>query len=299
VASARWERKTQRLLVAGPSVGDNGQVSVHGGKTSTGLGPARSARWGLAVGGGLVLLALAAIVVVLEPWHGPILVSLVSGRGLDAGDLVIVPLVATAVLLLAHRSESQGGTEAGSSARAATRSGVLAIGLGSLILVGQAVRLADLDEHIPPVAYLLSGLIVLGAVCLAVEVVTAPSARAVLGERTRLSVVALLVFVGLVVDAALSVHGGTVFCVVLPALYLIAVVDSRPLAVGLGVLVIALIGLTVLSLTDLLGVDVQMARDEGGVARAVALGVLLLGVGFAVLHTEGAGAARHRRSQEP
>jgi hypothetical protein len=44
----------------------------------------------------VALLAVALAVAVREPWHGPILLSLSTGHGIDAGDLVVVPLVALA-----------------------------------------------------------------------------------------------------------------------------------------------------------------------------------------------------------
>jgi len=48
---------------------------------------------------GAALLIGAAAIVVWEPWHGPIVVSLSSTHGIDAGDVIALPLVVVSVLL--------------------------------------------------------------------------------------------------------------------------------------------------------------------------------------------------------
>ena len=60
--------------------------------------PTRSGRLAAAIGV-VVLLAAAVGVVVWEPWHGPVILSLSTGHGIDAGDLVVVPLVALAIYI--------------------------------------------------------------------------------------------------------------------------------------------------------------------------------------------------------
>jgi Concanavalin A-like lectin/glucanases superfamily len=49
-------------------------------------------------------LGAAAGVVVGEPWHGPVLLSLSTGHGIHAGNLVAIPLVALAFLIGRGRS---------------------------------------------------------------------------------------------------------------------------------------------------------------------------------------------------
>jgi hypothetical protein len=59
---------------------------------------ARSTTLTAGVGAGL-LLAAACGVFLWEPWHGPIILSLSSGHGIDAGDLVALPLLAIVVAI--------------------------------------------------------------------------------------------------------------------------------------------------------------------------------------------------------
>jgi hypothetical protein len=44
-------------------------------------------------------LGAAAGVVVGEPWHGPVLLSLSTGHGIHLGNLAALPLVALALLI--------------------------------------------------------------------------------------------------------------------------------------------------------------------------------------------------------
>lgn len=53
----------------------------------------------VAASGVFVTLGAAVGVVVREPWHGPVILSLSTGHGIDAGDLPVVPLVALAVYI--------------------------------------------------------------------------------------------------------------------------------------------------------------------------------------------------------
>jgi hypothetical protein len=48
---------------------------------------------------GAALLIVAVTIVVWEPWHGPIVVSLSSSHGIDAGDAIVLPLVVLSVLV--------------------------------------------------------------------------------------------------------------------------------------------------------------------------------------------------------
>ena len=45
----------------------------------------------------MLLLGGGCAVFVWEPWHGPIVLSLSGGHGVDAGDLAALPLFALAV----------------------------------------------------------------------------------------------------------------------------------------------------------------------------------------------------------
>ena len=58
----------------------------------------RTARY-LAAAGVVVTLGAAAGLVLREPWHGPVILSLSTGHGIHAGNLAVVPLVALAIVL--------------------------------------------------------------------------------------------------------------------------------------------------------------------------------------------------------
>jgi hypothetical protein len=51
----------------------------------------------VAAPGAVVMLGAAVGVVAWEPWHGPVILSLSSGHGVDAGNFAAVPLVALAI----------------------------------------------------------------------------------------------------------------------------------------------------------------------------------------------------------
>ena len=46
-----------------------------------------------------LLLGAACVVFLWEPWHGPIVLSLSPGHGVDAGDLPALPVVALALAI--------------------------------------------------------------------------------------------------------------------------------------------------------------------------------------------------------
>jgi hypothetical protein len=68
-----------------------------------------------------------------EPWHGPVVLSLSEGHGIDAGDLPALPLLALAVALIHARAGDalkQSAVSIGRLARAAP-----AVALGALLLL--------------------------------------------------------------------------------------------------------------------------------------------------------------------
>ena len=50
-----------------------------------------------------LLLAAACGLVLWQPWHGPVVVTLSQTHGIDAGDLPALPLVALAVAIAMRR----------------------------------------------------------------------------------------------------------------------------------------------------------------------------------------------------
>jgi hypothetical protein len=96
-------------------------------------------------------LGTAAGVVVGEPWHGPVLLSLSSGHGIHAGNLAALPLVALAFLI--GRRGSPGLRSVGQPIRRAlTRRWVgpaAAVTLGVLLLPAAIVDLPHRGAMVP------------------------------------------------------------------------------------------------------------------------------------------------------
>lgn len=93
----------------------------------------------------------AAGVVVGEPWHGPIIMSLSTGHGIHAGNLAAIPLVALAICI--GRRGSLGLPSAGQRIRRAlSRRWVgpaAAVVLGVLLLPAAIVELSDRGSMVP------------------------------------------------------------------------------------------------------------------------------------------------------
>ena len=112
-----------------------------------------STRWGQFLAGiGVVVTLGAAVAVVLwEPWHGPVILALSTGHGIDAGNLPAILLVALAVSI--GRAGSLGLRTAGQpSGRALSRRWVgatSAVLLGVLLLPAAIVELSDRGPMVP------------------------------------------------------------------------------------------------------------------------------------------------------
>jgi hypothetical protein len=229
----------------------------------------------------VMCLALAAGLVVLDPLHGPIVFSLVSEHGLDAGDFVALPLVLVATYLV--RDLVRHG-RVGQVLRMLTDRhwvGSSALVLGLLLLVAQGARLLDLDDRIGVLPYLLVLALAVSVVWFVVDLVLhPPTGRG--GFRGRAWVVGALLLSGLLMDALLT-PSGTLMGAILVSGYAAVVVRASVTRVVFAVMAIAFTLLTVASLTDIGGIDVAMAKDQGGGARSAALGLLLVVVGIAGL----------------
>lgn len=90
----------------------------------------------LAAAFGVALLLLAACVVLWEPWHGRVILSLSPGHGIDTGDLPAVPLLALAVAAAyAQTQDARADPKWGLARWVGPASAVL---LGALLLAGLA-----------------------------------------------------------------------------------------------------------------------------------------------------------------
>jgi hypothetical protein len=217
-------------------------------------------------------LALSGLVVLIEPWHGPIVISAVAEHGFDAGDLLAVPLVVVALCLVGAGASPPEPTRGGR-----IRSAASACTLGSVLLAAQAARLLDIDERIPLLSYLLLGLLGLALAWFIGEQVAGVPLQ-VEGLTGRIWMVGAAFLVGLVVDL-LVVPSGTLFSAIAAAGSIAVLARSPIVRAAFGAAGVAMAAVSVTSLIDVAGIDVVMAKDQGGAARGAALGLVLVAAG--------------------
>jgi hypothetical protein len=105
----------------------------------------------LAAIGVLVMLGAAVGVVVWEPWHGPVILSLSTGHGIDAGDLLVVPLVALAIAIGRRGSQHlrADGHPVGRALSGRWVGPTSAVVLGVVLLTVATVNLLDRGPMVP------------------------------------------------------------------------------------------------------------------------------------------------------
>ncbi len=229
-----------------------------------------------------VLVVLTAMIA--APWTGPILVTLVPDHGLEVSDLIPVVLAGLGLTVIRRRLAPE-GPEDGSLCGTVAR---LAAVVVAVALAGEgALRLADLDRSPSTVSYGLLAALVLGVGTLAAcwlgggtflgsSPADVEDPRGVPWRRPLPFV--LVVVLGTVIDL-LVLPSGTVFGASLLAIAL-AAGERRRRTLRLVLAILGSVGvvLSVASLTDLVGLDVLMAKDEGGAARGVLFGVVIVTV---------------------
>jgi hypothetical protein len=100
-------------------------------------------------------------------------------------------------------------------------------------------------------------------------------------RRSWYIAVGMLLF-GFVVDVAFAPHA-TVIGPTLLAVWFATTARSRAEAASGWFVAIGLTGATVVSLADLAGMGIRMQKDDGGIARSLALGTTLLVMGLVTL----------------
>jgi hypothetical protein len=223
----------------------------------------------------VVPVALAVVVVAVQPWHGATLVALSPRHGVDEGDLLALALLVPAAAAFAR-------TAVGRAVAARIRSAPLLLGapaaagaLGFALLLIGVLDIGDVLEE-PGRAAEALGIFVFALAFGWVVVALAAGSPPLPAPRGRVQLIcAMSLVAGFVVDSWMR-PSGTVFG---PALLAAAVAltastpGARRVAVGL---VVALTLLNVASLTDFRGIDVQMAEHGGAPARSAAVGVVLV-----------------------
>jgi hypothetical protein len=227
-----------------------------------------------------LLLAGACAVFLLEPWHGPIVLSLWRSHGIDTGDLPALLLIALAVavgsvFVPAVRAQARGAARRPAGPASA-------VVLGALLLAG-AVKLTDI-VRLGALDDVRGILLIIAAVWFCVTLATGrrPGAR----RRSWWQPVALFV-AGSVVDAALD-PSGALIGPTLVALWLGRTASHRNEAVSMYLLAAAFTALSVMALVDPGGLD--PARYDGGIARSAALGLLLVTAGLLAARYRSPGA---------
>jgi hypothetical protein len=221
-----------------------------------------------------LLLAATCAVLVWEPWHGPIVLSLWRSHGIDAGDLPAALPIALALAIASARGPAV-------RARTAPWAGpASAVVLGALLFVGAyklsgVIRLGALDD-------VRGVLIIIAAVwfCVALAAGGRPGAR----QASWWQPLSLFV-AGSVVDAALA-PSSTLIGPILVALWLARTASHGGAALSMCLLAAVFTALSVWSLAG----GLEFMRYDGSIARSAALGLLLV--------TAGLFAARYGRPPE-
>ncbi len=225
----------------------------------------------------LVLLLAAFVSVRLQPHRGPILVALSPSHGVDLADLAAVPaLIAGTALVVRSTSPRPGKQTSAAAAASLACLGLLTGVLGGLDLSRTNRRLGRAFDIIGPAAF--------GVLAILLTVAVAAGGRPWRRTtRARVPTAVVILGVGLAVDVA-ALPSGTLFGPTGLAVYLATQTPLRCLRVVFLVLGAMSLLITGASLADLGGLDVLLARSEGGSARGVAFGaVALVGSAFEAL----------------
>ena len=229
---------------------------------------------------GLVALVGVLVVFVIEPFHGPVLLSLAGSHGLDLGDVVAVPL-ALAALFLLRGSRCHRWTIRTQNAVKQTGWDPMAIGLlagGSGMVLVQVFRELDLSGTVPHIGVVPAALTAAGLTVVALALLEPGSADETFG--VPLAVVLGVLGIGLLIDATDGPAGSVVGPTLLAALLTITLGRRRLAALwSLGLLTVLFLLVDLSALVDLRFLEADRELDGGGLMRTGALGLVLLVVG--------------------
>jgi hypothetical protein len=255
--------------------GVNGAGSTtHATRVRTDLVPRVRARHLITTIAAVLAYLAALFIVTLELWRGPTLLAISPTHGVDTGDLVVAPLIALALVLVRLGAGSASSGESDATVGTAARwSGPLsAVLLGGLLLIVGISRIVTAQAG--PYDRLLAVAVVAAGIAFATELVRTGGRWTGRRGRSWWIPVALVGF-GFLLDLALM-PSGTVFGAWLLAVWFAATATDR-VETAAGWLMAG--PLAAVNAAALAGVADVMARGDGGVARAVALGGVLLVAG--------------------
>jgi len=223
----------------------------------------------------VALVLVAGLIVAVEPLHGSIVLTVMPDRGLDSGDLIVLPLLLLAGWLVG----SSAGRDATDGRENRIRGAASTVCLGASLVAIGSLRLADVTQRGGLIAFFLALLLGSTALWFVAEIVLGegPLLDGLTGRGWLLGAVLL---VGSLIDL-LFVPSGTVFGVAALALCVALFVRSRGLRVVMLVLAMAFVMFNVASLSDIARIDEVMSGDNGAAARSTALGLVLIALGVA------------------
>ena len=230
-----------------------------------------------------VLVVAALAIIVAQPFHGAVLVSLTPEHGFDAGDLLAVPFLVAAGTLARgsppRRGASPVGADRGATAPggAATtrREALCAVPLGLALLAVALLGSADVRRRWGARPALLVAAGVVGAGVAGTLAFAGAHGRR--GGRRRAPWYLLAfaaVTAGALADTA-ALPSGTVFAALAPVLLVASTRRPGLRAAHWYLLAATLSAANLVALADVAGLDVVMASESGGPARTVALGAVL------------------------
>ncbi len=216
--------------------------------------------------GSASLVAAALLLLLAQPWRGPVLFVFSSNQGIDLGDLPVAGMVTVAWILVRDLRSVAGAT--GFAQPLVTTSGGhrrwAALAAGAAMATVGASELSDAGGAQGRVTEALVAVVVLAC---------AGWFALAMGPSAKGFIAALLC--GLLLDA-LATPSGTVFGPMFVAAHLAITTRRRSARSTMAVAGLLLAATSAASLADVAGLDEVMADGEGGPARTLALGLVLV-----------------------
>jgi hypothetical protein len=233
---------------------------------------------------GVTALGAAAALLALEPFHGSVFFSLSGRHGVDAGDLIALPIVLFALLMLRDSPASAVASEA---SRATSARGWDLVTIG-LLSGGAALILAELFDALEVSSSLAhAGFLPLAAVGVSLGVLVLGLAvnddrHDVFGAPLAIALVVLLA--GLQIDSTDGPAGSVVGPTFLALFLAVTVGRARPLVRSSFVAVaVVLLAVDVAALVDVTLGESLREGGGGGFTRSGALGLVLVTLGVSRL----------------
>ncbi len=233
---------------------------------------------------GAGLLVVAVVMFVVEPLHGPVLLSFSAQHGLDVGDLVALPFLVAGLLLLrgsaAHQRMLRAAEGAAGDLRRATAWTLLATGACFLlVLVNVESSLPDGSSFVGALALLLS---LLGLAAVVMLLLDPANCDDVLGAP--LWIVALILLAGFAIDLTHPEAGPIMGPTMLAALFFVTLGRrGRAARWTLAVLLVVFVLWDLVALIDPRTFELEREAAGGGLGRVGALGMLMCAVGVLAL----------------